>query len=322
MVVPAGECPGSSSKQTSYDMGRRMARTLRMQTHHHMGAHFSILLATSSVIARIFISDWRCSPSALASSGERAPGGLWRRRYSPGFARRACSRLLRLRNYPCASAGWPNRNNFARNGPSPLETQAPRSRDEWMLAAELSRTPWRAALRLTATQHVQWFREMHVAASSCDASWWAAMLPSPAPALPERPGQRRPEEWLQAQGRDSRRRESVRAQKEKSWWPGQRRPEEWLQARGRDSRRRELGRAQLVRARMENLPRRAAPANCAPGGQVRPRCDGMQRRNPRTATARRSRLQAGKLPFSTLEMKTLRARRLQDATMQDAAIEI
>jgi len=36
---------------------------------------------------RIFISDWQCSPPPLASPGERAPGGPWRRRYSPRFAR-------------------------------------------------------------------------------------------------------------------------------------------------------------------------------------------------------------------------------------------
>ncbi len=45
------------------------------------------MLATSSVIACIFISDWRCSRSPLASPDERAPGGPWRWRYSPRFAR-------------------------------------------------------------------------------------------------------------------------------------------------------------------------------------------------------------------------------------------
>src|SRR5208337_139465 len=132
---------------------------------------------------------------------------------------------------------------------------------------------------------------------SSGASWWPTMLVARMAARPQCPG------W-------GRRR------------PSQRRPEGTLQARGRDSRRPKLVGAQLVRAQEENLARRAAGANCAPGGRVRPRLDEMPRRNSRRAPTRRSRLQTWRLQFSTFEIEMLPPWRLEDATMQDSTMQV
>lgn len=83
-----------------------------------------------------------------------------------------------------------------------------------MPAAEPSKTPRHANLRLALTQNVEWLREMLVPISYSGAPSWRVMASLAIPALPQRRGQPLPAEVRQARWREFQRRELVRVQEE------------------------------------------------------------------------------------------------------------